>query len=199
LTPSYADGFIDKIKSVFSGPQTVEATFALYTQGQESDNGADEMVTLSSFKKPRILILWAVGCGPCLQELKMFNALTPELKAKGVEVLSVLMASDWGRVVAFLTHMNRRGSGPDRRWHDVFPNLPAYYDIKGEVADSFKVERVPLLIFLDAKGQVIATHEGVREWTDAEGRLELSEAFGIDLVKDAAPAQKPIADAPAAG
>lgn len=179
----------------FSSAKAREVTIALHESNKSSAHTPDSLYSLGSFKKPLMLVLWAIGCQPCLQELVVLNKLAPKIRAQGGDVIPVLMGPNWGQVVAFLTHMSRRSGGSpqaDRTWENVFENLQPYYDIQGEISQLFKVTLVPVVVFLDEKGRAIERHEGYKQWDTPEGLAEIEENLGITL-RESAPQATPAA------
>jgi hypothetical protein len=131
---------------------------------------------------------------PCFNELILINELAPKIRAQGGEVAPILLSPQWGGAVAFLSHMSRRGgANQEKTWRDLFPHLPSYYDFEGKVSTYFGVQRVPLVVFLDASGKEIERYEGFKKWNEPENMKILSEHLKIDL---SAPVAKSGLDVP---
>jgi hypothetical protein len=179
---------------LFSGAHAEEVVFALYEVEKKDPKSPDSKESLASFGKPTMLILWTIGCMPCFNELILINELAPKIRAQGGEVAPILLSPQWGGAVAFLSHMSRRGgANQEKTWRDLFPHLPSYYDFEGKVSTYFGVQRVPLVVFLDASGKEIERYEGFKKWNEPENMKILSEHLKIDL---SAPVAKSGLDVP---
>ena len=104
--------------------------------------GADGRETkLSSFRgRPLLIDSWATWCGPCLEWMPSLGRLEKEMKAKGLQVISV----DRDEVAENATHyMAVHGF--------TWPN---YHDGEGKLSKALAEKRIPLTVLVDAKGQV---------------------------------------------
>ena len=151
--------------------------------------------------KPLVIVLWRIGCAPCLQELTLINRLEPDLKKEGVVVLPILVDSQWGRVVSFLTHINRRSQNNETRtWETLFPNLPPYYDAGFQVAEHLEITSVPAVILFNKKHQETHRYTGVVELDLPERMAEMRKHLGLPEKPVKTPASSgPASDIPAPG
>lgn len=94
---------------------------------------------------PVVVNVWASWCGPCRQEMPVFQRV----------------ALDRGREVAFLG-VNLKDNRPaaKRFLADVPLSFPSYEDPDGRIFASYKVAGVPSTVFYDALGRQAYVHQG---------------------------------------
>jgi len=198
--PAHSTSFFQWLKELFSpASQSIrDIRFARKASEATDDRLPDPTLTFKEFEgKPLVVVLWRVGCAPCLQELALMNRLEPELGKEGVVVLPILTDTQWGRVVAFLTHMSRHSKkGHTQTWQDIFPNLPPYYDAGSQVVEHFGVKVVPTVIFFNKKHQETHRHTGVMSWKSPEGMQELRKHLGLPSKSPEGPSSKPVQSSP---
>jgi cytochrome c biogenesis protein CcmG, thiol:disulfide interchange protein DsbE len=116
--------------------------------GQLLDGGTDafkrQLEDLRGY--PVVVNKWAAWCGPCRFEFPFFQRL---VRREGTRV-------------AFLAVDSRDEKDAARKFLRKFPvPYPSYYDPKGEVARSFRGDRVsPETAFYDSKGELVYTKPG---------------------------------------
>ncbi len=112
----------------------------------ETDGGR---VDLASYRgRPVLLVFWTSSCPICQRELPMLNRLEPELRGKGIAVLTILVGGE--SEARDFVDSNRIG-------------LTSLYDSEGTVARTYGVSGVPRLVLIDKDGKVKRSHSG---WTD---------------------------------
>ncbi len=162
MTPTPGHTFFHWFSQLFSASQKTEAHIFLYEPGKQGQT--PKIQSIKQLGRPTMLVLWSVGCFPCIKEMVTLNRLAPDLRAKGGDIVPVLLAPEWNRVIAFLAHMGQ-SMGKVGQWHDLFPSLSPWYDGKGQVTQNFSPSMVPFVVFLNSKGEVTDTHEGYQDWT----------------------------------
>lgn len=100
--------------------------------------------------KPKVLILdfWATWCPPCQVTSKLLNQLHHKYQKKGLLILAVSVDEDGRASVAPFVKEEKT------------PYL-VVLDPKAEIANRFKVEALPTLYFVNEKGVIIRTIEGM--------------------------------------
>jgi thiol-disulfide isomerase/thioredoxin len=126
---------------------------------------------LSDFKgKPLVINLWASWCGFCVAELPSLDALAVKMRAKGGDVLTVLLDPVIGR--GFLAFQDKG-----------IRHLKLYHDDKGEIARAFNATGggLPLTVFINAQGKEVFRHRGAVDWDGEEAAAKLREHFGLTV------------------
>jgi cytochrome c biogenesis protein CcmG, thiol:disulfide interchange protein DsbE len=94
---------------------------------------------------PVVVNVWAAWCGPCREELPVFQEVS---LARGKEV-------------AFLGVDLRDNAAAARRLLARIPQTwPSYEDPEGKIFDGYKVAGVPSTIFYDETGEQTFVHQG---------------------------------------
>jgi cytochrome c biogenesis protein CcmG/thiol:disulfide interchange protein DsbE len=108
--------------------------------------GSDEIVDVSQFRgKPLVINFWATWCGPCWEEHPVLTASARELEGQ-VQFVGVVFQDDETKILDFL---RQRGYA-----------YPTVIDDRGRTAIAYGVGGVPETFFLDAKGTIVAKHDG---------------------------------------
>jgi peroxiredoxin len=98
-------------------------------------------ISLEDFKgKPVVINFWATWCGPCKEELPLFEKMWNKFKDKDVVFLGVDVMDDRTNASEFI-----KNSGI------TYTNL---YDQPGEVSSKYKVVALPATFFIDKEGKV---------------------------------------------
>ena len=97
-------------------------------------------------KHPVMIDFWATWCGPCVMELPILADVAKQYKEKGIVFVAVNLREKPEEIKAFL----------EKKKLDVTVAL----DSDGATGDTYKVEGIPTLVLIDAKGVVQAVHIG---------------------------------------
>jgi peroxiredoxin len=122
----------------------------------ETDGGRIDLESYSG--RPVLLVFWTSSCPICQRELPMLNRLEPELRGKGIAVVTILLGGE-GEARDFVDS-NRIG-------------LRSVYDSEGKVGRAYGVNGVPKLVLIDKDGKVKRSHSGwidesvLRHWMDS--------------------------------
>lgn len=125
---------------------------------QISDNNDLETVRLSDLEGKGVMLnFWATWCEPCEAEMPFMQALYPEYKEKGVEIVAVSLDSTELVVDRFID-----------RYDLTFP-IP--HDQKGEIRDLYKVGPIPSTFFINPDGEIQEVVNGALTLERLEGYL----------------------------
>ncbi len=128
-------------KGYFNGPAP---TFSL----PETDGGRFELASYSG--RPVLLVFWTSSCPICQHELPLLNRLEPELRGKGIAVVTI----------------NLDGENEARDY--ISTNsiaLKSLYDSSGATARAYHVGGVPKLVLIGKDGKIKRSRSG---WTDED-------------------------------
>ncbi|WP_031934536.1 hypothetical protein [Candidatus Hepatobacter penaei] len=146
-----------------------DITIARHDFGKKESS--DTLVRLSSFKKPKIVILWTLGCVPCLKFLMICNKMAMDFKEKGIDIIPILISHNvsspqvlWGHAVVYLARLIQKNTYTQPTWQVLFPHLTPYYDMEGNVFSALKVTGTPTILFLDKKNRILEKREGFQNW-----------------------------------
>jgi len=89
--------------------------------------------------KPVVMIFWASWCGPCMQEIPHINALVKEY-GDGVQIMGINMSEAKAKV-----YMTQKKMGM---------NYETVMDPKGEIANAWRVRKLPLMVVVDKAGVI---------------------------------------------
>ncbi|MDQ3856783.1 MAG: redoxin domain-containing protein [Chloroflexota bacterium] len=112
--------------------------------------------------QPVWLNFWAVWCGPCRAEMPDILKANEEAKRQGVKLVAIDVGEPEQTVRAYL----QRGG---------FEALPAALDPAGVTTASYRVDRFPTHVFIDARGIVQKVNYGAMnpsEYRDVFGQLK---------------------------
>ena len=107
--------------------------------------------TLSSMRGRVVLLdVWATWCEPCREALPLYQDLSKEFAARGLEVLTINIDADPRPIPAFLA--------------EAKVSLPVLLDPEARIAESkLKVKLMPTAFLIDRKGVIRHVHEGFDE------------------------------------
>jgi len=129
--------------------------FTVYTQD-------GEVVNLSDFYgKPIVVNFWATWCGPCKSELPAFEKLSTEYKDDVVFMMVNLTdgaQETVGSVSEFIM---------DNGYH-----FTVYFDTDMDAALTYGVYSIPATLFIDADGNIVASHMGAMSESTLRNYIE---------------------------
>jgi thiol-disulfide isomerase/thioredoxin len=121
--------------------------------------------SLSAFRgRPLIINVWASWCGPCRQEMASLERMAWQDGPAAVPVIGISTDDDIDAAKAFLRQSNA--------------TINHFIDRQLELETMLGASRLPLTVFVDARGRVLHKVYGSREWDDAESRALVAKAFG---------------------
>ncbi len=113
-------------------------------------NSAGEAVKLSDYAgKPVVLNFWASWCPPCREEMPYFEELYTEMGDE-VEFMMVNMTDNDRETVEVATKFMT----------DAGYTMPILFDTDTQAARAYTVIGVPMTMFVNAEGELVATARG---------------------------------------
>ncbi|MCK5091293.1 MAG: TlpA family protein disulfide reductase, partial [Gammaproteobacteria bacterium] len=97
---------------------------------------------------------WASWCGPCRKEMPTIQAIFPEFKDSGLEIVLVNTAESEDTVFNFIGI--------------VAPDLNPLMDIDGLATERWQPRGLPATFFIDPKGKLRYLALGGRPWDKPE-------------------------------
>lgn len=135
---------------IFALVSNIQADKTIYQVGDEAPdfelkqinkNSELESIRLSDFKGQGIMLnFWGTWCKPCEDEMPYMQALYPEYKEKGIEIIAVSLDSTELVVNRFIDK------------YDL--TFPIPHDKTGEVRDLYKIGPIPSSIFINPDGKI---------------------------------------------
>jgi DsbE subfamily thiol:disulfide oxidoreductase len=117
-------------------------------------------ISLEDYRgKPVVLNFWASWCGPCKEELPLFESTWKEYKDKGVVFLGVDVMDDKGNAAEFI---ETEGI--------TYTNL---HDPSGEVSSKYGVVALPATFFIDKEGNIAYKNYGPLVGEDGKNKFSL--------------------------
>lgn len=117
-------------------------------------------ISLEDFRgKGVVLNFWATWCGPCREEMPLFEETWKKYKDKDVVFLGIDVMDDKDNASEFLETIGI-----------TYPNL---YDPSGKVSGKYKVIALPATFFIDKEGNVVAKNYGSFVGKDGKKKLKL--------------------------
>ena len=125
----------------------------------EQVNGSGK-ISLGDFKgKPVVLNFWATWCGPCKEELPIFEKMWDKFKDDGVVFLGVDVMDDRSNASEFIKNTGIK--------------YTILYDQAGDVSSKYKVIALPATFFINKKGEVAVKNYGPFIGNDGEKKFKL--------------------------
>ena len=152
---------------VFAGtPGEVEVGAYLREARLQGLNGT--MNTFADFKgKPLIINVWASWCGPCRAEMGSLERLAQHFNGKEFNIIGISTDDYRNAAEAFV-----------KQTKISFLN---FLDSKLFLENMLGADTIPLTVFVDATGRVLAKARGAYEWDAPESIAGISETFQIEL------------------
>lgn len=124
---------------------------------------------LDSFKgKPLIVNMWASWCGPCVAEMPTLDILAIKMRAKGGDVLTIIVEPLIGKAIAAFARGNIR-------------YLVPYHDFQGEVSTALRVGGLPLTVFINEDGKEVFRFPGALNWSGEEAKALIHQHLKVNL------------------
>ncbi|MDQ6931006.1 MAG: TlpA family protein disulfide reductase [Candidatus Eremiobacteraeota bacterium] len=105
---------------------------------------------------PVVINFWATWCHACVDEMPLFERLTP---AYG-KLIAVITVSNEAAGVA-QTFLVQRGLG-----------LPLLEDPAGAIFSAYSVENYPVTVVVDSRGEVSYVSVGGLDWSELSGAVD---------------------------
>jgi len=126
---------------------------------QISENNELETVQLSDLEGKGVMLnFWATWCKPCEAEMPYMQALYPEYKEKGIEIVAVSLDSTELVVDRFIDK------------YDL--TFPIPHDKTEEIRDLYKVGPIPSTFFINPEGEIQEVVSGALTLERLEGYLQ---------------------------
>jgi thiol-disulfide isomerase/thioredoxin len=123
---------------------------------------------LSDFRgKPLVINVWASWCGPCVAEMGSLDRLARRHNGRGFNIIGISTDDYADKAQAFVL---RTGVSFDN-----------YLDRGLAWEAMLGANRIPLTVFVDAKGKVLAKVSGAREWDSPASAALISRTLGVKL------------------
>jgi thiol-disulfide isomerase/thioredoxin len=106
-----------------------------------------------------LLHFWATWCGPCREELPMFQRFAERSRQHGITVVPVAVEPDARGVAAYLSK------------NEIA--LDSLFDPTGDFATNYGVDALPTTLVLDRRGKVVNKFIGMTDWDAPEINAQL--------------------------
>lgn len=141
-------------------PRTPVSTHPFYFVAQEGD--APLQKTIADFSgKPVILHFWATWCGPCVEEMPVFDTFAKN-KKDDVYIIAITTDRTKGEAIRSFYKENN------------INNLNIYFDENGTVASALKASSLPTSVFINKSGEEVGRIVGAVAWNDKAGEVLLN-------------------------
>jgi len=100
--------------------------------------------------KVLLLNFWATWCPPCREEMPGMQRLYERYRDRGLVVVAVALDTNATGIQAFVKQQGF--------------SFPVAQDVDGEVAERYRVLRLPSTFLVDRAGNTVALAMGPREW-----------------------------------
>ena len=113
------------------------------------------------FGKPLVVNFWASWCGPCCNELPVFDAAA-KAHAGDIEFMMVNLTDGYSETI----------EGVDAFLTETGYTFPVYYDTEGSAAIAYSIRPIPMTVFIRADGTVLDTHIGSMDEATLQSYLD---------------------------
>lgn len=113
-----------------------------------NEKGESESLS-SKFGNPVVVNFWATWCGPCQSEMPAFDTMYREYGEQIVFMMVNLTDGARDTKESALRFVKDKGY-----------RFPVYFDTTLSAADTYGAYSIPMTVFINAKGQIVATHRG---------------------------------------
>lgn len=128
-------------------------------------------VSLSDYYgKPIVVNFWATWCGPCKSELPAFDNAYAAYQDE-ITFLMVNMTDGYSETVA----------GTKQFIEENGYSFPVYFDTSYEAYQAYGVTAIPMTLFIDADGKLIASQLGAMSESTFTGYLQ--EYYGVKYTR----------------
>lgn len=115
--------------------------------------------TVADFSgKPVILHFWATWCGPCVEEMPIFDTFAKN-KKDDVHIIAITTDKTKGAAIRNFYKENN------------INNLNVYFDENGTVASALKASSLPTSVFINKSGEEVGRIVGAVEWNGPAGEV----------------------------
>jgi thiol-disulfide isomerase/thioredoxin len=119
---------------------------------------------LSGFRgRPMIINVWASWCGPCRSEMASLERLAWHEQAHPFAIIGISTDDYIDKARAWLTDSNA--------------TIYQFIDTDLQMENMLGASRLPLTVFVDARGRVLRKVYGARQWDSAESLRLIAETF----------------------
>lgn len=123
---------------------------------------ADNAIKLSDFYgKPIVVNFWATWCGPCKSELPAFEQLYNKY-GNDINFLMVNLTDGAQETVSAVREFISENDY----------DFPVYYDTELDAAMTYSVYSIPATLFIDADGNIVASHMGAMSESTLQNYIE---------------------------
>jgi thiol-disulfide isomerase/thioredoxin len=120
--------------------------------------------SLSSYRgRPLIINVWASWCGPCRAEAASLERLAWSEAGSRYVVIGISIDDDRNAALKWLRHSNA--------------TVSHYIDSRLTLEHMLGASTIPLTVFVDSGGRVVARFNGARQWDSVESVRTIERAF----------------------
>jgi cytochrome c biogenesis protein CcmG/thiol:disulfide interchange protein DsbE len=121
---------------------------------------ASKKVSLDDYKgKPVIVNFWATWCGPCKEELPVFQKMWNRYKDKDIAFIGIDVMDDRSNAAKYIKN------------NDITYTI--LYDQQGEISSKYKVVALPATFFIDREGKIAVKNYGPFIGDEGEKKFKL--------------------------